>query len=560
MNLRFLHICVCLVQIAWTVPSSVVAQIDERSHALFQSDRVSEITLRFTEEEWDRLQPSEEVDWDVRRAFGEVISDAIQGKEFRAGEENRPGLGGYLGLNHQYGKADLVIDGEQIPNVGVRFKGNGSFLSGRALGKYSFKIDFNEYQDDFSFEGLKKVNLQSCAADPSMLREAISYELFREAGVPAPLTGWASIATDVDGKVKQAGLFLVVEQVDKQFLKRAFGESDGLLVKPSAFTAFPYLGETWGHYESYYNPKTDPTSEQQRRLMEFARLIHRSDQEEFEARIEEFLDLESFLSFLAVNAMLSNLDSFLGGSQNYYAYLSPETNKVLLIPWDLDHSFGSLEIIGTPESRVQHSIKQPQLGFGKNRLIERLLDMPEVKQAYLTRVDQLFDSVFAKQKWLDQVEAEATFVRPRLDEEARSRMDAAIGGAAYPGKGYSLEEFVRERHVSIGDQLAGRSEGQTNDFNEGVDPKLVFRLVGWGITLIFACFLNLIACIWSSVAGFRLSRKWGLLNLFLYPLLPWVFGFLISRKLGLRSAVITLLCVSLMVGLFVPFIQTVRSL
>lgn len=559
MNSRLLLICVWGIGVAWTVPSTVIAQVTEGADTVFQSEHASEIILRFTAEEWSRLQPSSELDWDVGRAFGEVISDASQGKEFRAGEENRPGLGGYLGLNHQYGKADFVIDGEQIPDVGVRFKGNGSFLSGRAFDKYSFKVDFNEYQDDLSFGGLKKLNLQSCAADPTMLREAVSYELFREAGVPASLTGWASVTTEIDGEVKKRGLFLVVEQVDKQFLKRAFGESDGLLVKPSAFTAFPYLGETWGPYESYYNPKTKPTDEQQRRLIEFAKLIHLSDKEEFDSRVEEFLNLESFLSFLSVNVILSNLDSFLGGSQNYYAYLSAETNKFQLIPWDLDHSFGSLEIIGTPESRVQHSIKQPQLGSGQNRLIERLLDMPEVRKEYLASVERLSDSVFAKQKWIDQVEARAAFVRPLLDDKERQRMDAAVRGEAVPGKGYSLEEFVRTRHDSVQDQLVGKSEGQTNDFNQGLDRKLVIQTAAWGLAIVFAAFLNLIVCIWASVSGFRSSPKWGLLNLFLYPLSPLVFGFLISRKHGLRSAVLTLLCVSLMIGFVFPFIQAVSS-
>ncbi|MGB1930601.1 MAG: CotH kinase family protein, partial [Mariniblastus sp.] len=393
-----------LIPLAGLLPSDVSGQLISEPNALFRSNRVSKITLRFTQEEWSKLQPSKDLDWDVGRAFGEVISDASQGKEFRAGKESRPGLGGYLGLNHQYGSADVEIDGESFANVGVRYKGNGSFLVGREFGKYSFKIDFNEYQDDLNFQGLTKVNLQNCATDPSMLREAISYQLFREVGVACPLTGWASIATEIDGRLTQRGLYSVVEQVDEKFLKRSFGEAEGLLVKPSSFTAFPYLGESWDAYKSFYNPKTKSSTEQQQRIIEFARLIHAGDNEEFNSRIEEYIDLDNFLSFLAVNAMLSNLDSFLGGSQNYYAYLSPESNKILFIPWDLDHSFGALEIIGTPESRLEHSINQPQVGVDKNRLIERILEIPEFKQAYLTRVEQLLDSVFEQQKLLDQVD------------------------------------------------------------------------------------------------------------------------------------------------------------
>lgn len=556
MNFHFLYFLIFSFGIA---PLGVTAQLMEEAHPLFRSNQASEITLQFTEEEWAKLQPSQDLDWDVGRAFGKVISDAGQGKEFRAGEESRPGLGGYLGLNHQYGKAAVEINGERVFNVGVRYKGNGSFLIGRNFSKFSFKIDFNEYQDDLNFQGLTKVNLHNCASDPSMLREAISYQLFREVGVSCPLTGWASVATDIAGEIEEQGLYLVVEQVDKKFLKRAFGEANGLLVKPSAFTAFPYLGESWDAYESFYNPKTQSSPEQQQRIIEFARLVHRGDQEEFNSQIEEYLDLDNFLSFLAVNAILSNLDSFLGGSQNYYAYLSPETNKILFIPWDLDHSFGALDIIGTPKSRLQHSINQPQIGVGKNRLIERVLEIPEIKQAYLTRVGQLLDSVFGQEKWLGQVEEMAAFVGPRLAEGERARMEVAIASSGSVESGYPLKTFVRKRHESIRDQLSGKSKGQVNDFNGGIDPRLIFRMIGWGLAMVVAGFLNFTAWVWASIAGFRFSTKWGLLNLLLYPLMPLVFGFWISRKFGWRSAVMTLLCVCLVIGFSVPLYQTIKS-
>jgi spore coat protein CotH len=530
--------------------SSVDAQLMEEPHVLFQPNRVSEITLRFSEQEWRKLQPSTDLDWDVGSAFNQVISDASRSKSFRVDEESRPGLGGYLGLNHQYGKADVEIDGEPISNVGVRYKGNGSFLVGRVVNKFSFKIDFNEYQDDLDFRGLKKVNLHNCATDPSMLREAISYQLFREAGVSCPLTGWSTVTTDVDGDVEAQGLYLVVEQVDKKFLRRSFGESEGLLIKPSAFTAFPFLGESWDAYESFYNPKTKSSPEQQQRIMEFAKLVHRGGRKEFESEIGDYLDLDNFLSFLAVNAILSNLDSFLGGSQNYYAYLSSETNKILLIPWDLDHSFGSLEIIGTSESRLQHSINQPQIGVGKNRLIERLLEMPDMKQAYLTRVEQLLDTVFEQQKWLEQIDESAAFVRPKLTAEGDWPVD---------GSRERLKNFVRGRQDSIRDQLAGKSKGQTNDWNGQVNPAAIFKLLGWGAAIAAAGFLNFIAWVWSSIAGFRLNIKWGLFNLFLYPVAPLIFGFFVNRGFGRRSAIMTLLCVSLLIGFIIPFVQVIRS-
>jgi len=97
MNFRVQFLCVCLILLALLLPSRSVAQRHEGSHAFFALDRISEFNLRFTEEEWGRLQPAKELDWDVGEAFGEIITDAAHGKEFRANDETRPGLGGYLG-------------------------------------------------------------------------------------------------------------------------------------------------------------------------------------------------------------------------------------------------------------------------------------------------------------------------------------------------------------------------------------------------------------------------------------------------------------------------------
>lgn len=79
--------------------------------------------------------------------------------------------------------------GRQIRGVGLRFKGNGTFIEARTSGHYSFKIDFNEFDPDQEFLGLTKINLQNKVSDPTMLREALSYELFREAGIPCPRVG-----------------------------------------------------------------------------------------------------------------------------------------------------------------------------------------------------------------------------------------------------------------------------------------------------------------------------------------------------------------------------------
>ena len=87
--------------------------------------------------------------------------------------------------------------------------------------RWSFKIDFNEYDDDLKFRGLTKVNLNNNSTDPSLMREPLSYELFREAGIHCSRVGYAKVSLTIPGKIDRRphGLYTVIEQVDKRFLK-----------------------------------------------------------------------------------------------------------------------------------------------------------------------------------------------------------------------------------------------------------------------------------------------------------------------------------------------------
>jgi len=73
-----------------------------------------------------------------------------------------------------YFPARFEAEGVVLDPTGVRFKGNSSF--GIQSVKKSFKIDFDEYDEDndeLSFLGLKKLNLNNGFKDPTMLREKL---------------------------------------------------------------------------------------------------------------------------------------------------------------------------------------------------------------------------------------------------------------------------------------------------------------------------------------------------------------------------------------------------
>jgi spore coat protein CotH len=120
-----------------------------------------------------------------------------------------------------YYQADLRWRGEVVRNVGIRSRGRGS----RSETKPGLRVDFNRYVSGQQFLGLKSIVLDNLTQDPSMLKERVVMRFFAEMGMPAPRV--AHVRLLVNNTF--AGLYTVVESIDKDFLKRTLNENDGYL-------------------------------------------------------------------------------------------------------------------------------------------------------------------------------------------------------------------------------------------------------------------------------------------------------------------------------------------
>src|SRR5262249_53290883 len=159
-----------------------------------------------------------------------------------------------------------------------------------------------------------KLALNNNVMDPSTAREALSYAVYRAAGVPAPRTAYAQVFLTVPGKHDKVlvGLYTLIETVDKTFLKERFGNGKGMLLKPEHGGPLDYLGEKWEAYESRYRPKGEPTTAQQRRLIEMISLVQQADDAKFHQQIGSYVDVDRFLRYVAATVLLSSMDSFVG--------------------------------------------------------------------------------------------------------------------------------------------------------------------------------------------------------------------------------------------------------
>jgi hypothetical protein len=456
MRLPILFVLFSMTRLATAAPSTTLPTASAPARtpdAFLDPSALHVVHLKLTPDAWKTMQPTSRGLFSglfaaTRPAAGAADTEARHESPF--------------GYQYVYVQADAECDGVALSNIGLRFKGNSSYMIAPAL-KKPFKLDVNRYDADARLAGLTGINLHNNAMDPTLMREALSYAVFRDAGVPASRTSSALVYLTVDKQYdrKLLGLYTVVEEIDKAFLKSRFGSAKGLLLKPENCFNLPYLGDDFAKYERIYRPKTEATPRTTARLIELIRLIHQADDATFARQIGEYLDVDGFLRFVAVNALLANMDSFLSTGHNFYLYVHPDTLKVHFIPWDLNLSLGTFDWVGPIREQADLSLWQPHVMA--SRLTERVLAVPAYERAYVEILQRLTRTTFTAEHLGQQIAM-------LVGVTARAEKLAGVPHKPLPKtapKELDPRVFLERRLESVRAQLAGTHEGYLPYWQKG---------------------------------------------------------------------------------------------
>ncbi|MGE7778830.1 CotH kinase family protein [Peribacillus sp. NPDC097264] len=227
--------------------------------------------------------------------------------------------------------ADVTIDGETVKNVGFRTKGNlslNSVVQMEDSDRYSWKIDFDHYQEDQDLHGLKKLALNNNYSDPTYTREYLSYTLMEKMGIATP--GHSYMYVTINGK--EWGLYLGVEAIEETFLDTNFSEGTGDLYYPDGTGSdLKWISDDIDDYTGI-NLKTNGNSDQSAMIKMLDVINNGGD-------LEEVLDVDEMLRYFAANTALVNLDHYQGMLKHNY-YLYEENGIFSILPWDYNMSFG----------------------------------------------------------------------------------------------------------------------------------------------------------------------------------------------------------------------------
>jgi spore coat protein CotH len=316
-------------------------------------------------------------------------------------------------LENEYYPAALIWNGQTVRNVGIRSRGHGS-RSGRKPG---LRVDFDRYASDQTFLGLKSVILDNLTQDSSGIHETSAMQLMARMGIPAPREAHARLYVNNE----YAGLYVIVEAVDKRLLARVFGiieedtQNDGYLYEFNWIDEWRlgYLGDDLGPYKDRFDAKTHESKGDEnlyRPIETLIRLINETREDRLAEVIGPLLDLPAFVRFVAAQNFLADSDGVLGtwGVNNFYLYRLENREQHVLIAWDTDVTFWG-PTFPTNE------------GHDDNALMAKLMRVPEYRDLYyaeLRRAMDLASEPVGDSTWLDtEIRRQFTLIETAMRED-----------------------------------------------------------------------------------------------------------------------------------------------
>jgi hypothetical protein len=251
------------------------------------------------------------------------------------------------------------------------------------------------------FHGLTKFHLNNSVQDELYLHELIAAQICAEAGCPAARVTHARVWLND----RDLGLYVLKEGYDDVFLARHFANPKGNLYDGG------FCQDIDGELKKDEGDGPDDRSD----LAGLVAACREEDPERRSRLIDERLDVDAFLNFVALELMLCHWDGYAHGPNNYRIYFRSGDRKAVFFPHGMDQILEdpNFSVFQIPGSLVAHAV----------------LENPEWNSRYRTRVEELLP-LFAPERLHAKIDAGLARIRPvaekmsddfahDLDERAR---------------------------------------------------------------------------------------------------------------------------------------------
>ena len=325
---------------------------------------------------------------------------------------------------------DVVYKG-----VGIKLKGAaGSFRE--VDDRPALTLNMDKFAKKQNFHGLEKLHLNNSVQDESYLNELICSELCREAGVPAARTTHARVWLND----RDLGMYVLKEGFDKKFLQRHFGDASGNLYDGG------FVQDIDADLEKDSGAGEDDRSD----LHALRAACAEADPEARWAQVAERLDVERFMTFMALELMMGHWDGYVWNKNNYRIYFDPETQHAHFFPHGMDQMFGDpgFPVLEHPGSIVGSTLVQN----------------PEWRARYRERLRELLPLFAPADKLLARVDAVQKRLRPVLAELGDDR------ARAFDDRVREVRERLTARAENLKEQVEREEPGPLGFDEQGFAP------------------------------------------------------------------------------------------
>jgi hypothetical protein len=376
------------------VPAGAVAPPDAAT--LFGGERVVPVTITLPADDWETLRR------ESRDAS--FLFSASPPKKFT------------------WFKGAADVDGHAAAEVGIRKKG---FLGSLDSARPSLIVDYGKGSSRSPFTGIGRITLNNNKQDAACIGQFLAYELFRAAGVPTPRVGFAAVT--VNGA--PLGVYTHVESIKKPFLERVFGDDDGGLYEGTVTDLLP---GALGKFEVETHDRFTA------RLETLAALLA-ADEPLDEERINALVDIDTFLSYWAVEALAGIWDGYTANQNNYFVHVSATDERLRFIPWGTDSAFTSL-----PGPFMAFQRRVPPAIHAEGALANRLAFVPGMAERYRRRLTELLATVWSEERLLGEVDRLESLLTPHFVPAQAGAKKALV----------NVRDFIRRRRGELEPVLA----------------------------------------------------------------------------------------------------------
>jgi spore coat protein CotH len=195
--------------------------------------------------------------------------------------------------------ADLIVDGMTYPGIGVRFRGNTSYMGTGASRKNPFNLSIDYTDEDQRLYGYRTLNLHNGHGDPTFLREVLYSRICREY-TPALEANFAKLV--VNGE--NWGIYANVQQFNKDLLRDWYGTGRGFRWKVGmgfgSASALDWLGPDPSGYKRAYEIKSGDEPEAWAALLQLCETLNTTPDDQLEASLNRIFDVDGALWLIAL--------------------------------------------------------------------------------------------------------------------------------------------------------------------------------------------------------------------------------------------------------------------